>query len=73
MIAPKIAAAQDVISKPLTTDAQILKTIPFTTSVNSPRVNTLSGNVRKIKIGLIKMFASPIKTAVIKAEGNDFI
>ena len=55
--APKKAVPQDLIEKLGSKAAQILKTIPSTIKVKSPKVMIVNGNVRISKIGLIVTLA----------------
>lgn len=66
-IAPKIAETHPSSLNPGTTADTINKTTAFTTKANSPKVTIVSGIVRKLKIGLIKVLTIPKTTAAKRA------
>ena len=66
-IDPKIAASHPSISNPGKKAAQIFKTAPFTTNVNSPKVKIFIGNVKNIKTGQMVMLARPMRAAANSA------
>ena len=68
MIDPKMADSHESISNPGRIPAQILRTAPFTTKVNRPRVSILIGRVRNIKNGQMTILANPITAAATSAE-----
>lgn len=67
-MAPRIAGIQPSTMKPGTKKVVILRTMALTTKINNPRVITVSGKVRRSKIGLMKVFIMPRTMAASKAE-----
>ncbi len=67
-IAPRIAGIQPSTMKPGTKKVVILKTIALTTKMNSPKVITVSGKVKRSKTGLMNVFIMPRTMAASNAE-----
>lgn len=67
-IAPSIAGSQPSTINPGTNRLVIRKTIALTINMNSPKVITVKGRVRRSKTGLIKVLITPKTIAASKAE-----
>jgi hypothetical protein len=69
-IAPTKAAVNEFTVKPCMTVPKNQNKIPFKTSENNPRVTILSGNVRRLRIGLTNILIRVKHAPTIRATHN---